>query len=68
MQSSGYYLGSPPKFGGTGSMAGPKGVKTGPQPVTTAWQPTVAYLVAFIALELAAYAGLRYVFRNAHGG
>lgn len=68
MESSGYYRGSPPKVGGTGSMAGPKGVRTGPKPVTTAWQPTVAYLVALIVVELAGYAGLRYVFRNAHGG
>lgn len=49
-------------------MAGPKGVRTGLASVTTAWQPTVAYLVALIVVELAAYAGLRYVFRNAHGG
>lgn len=49
-------------------MAGPKGVRTGMQSVTTAWHPTVAYLVALIVVELAAYAGLRYVFRNAHGG
>lgn len=49
-------------------MAGPMGVRTGTSPATAAWQPTVAYLVALIAVELAAYCGLRYVFRNAHGG
>lgn len=49
-------------------MAGPKGVQTGAKAGPAAWQPTVAYLVALIAVELAAYCGLRYVFRNAHGG
>lgn len=32
------------------------------------WHPTVANLAVLIVLELAAYAGLRYVFRSAHGG
>lgn len=68
MTGAGYYRGTPPQYGGTGSMAGPKGTTTGPAPVDTAWHPTVAYLMALVVFELAAYAGLRYVFRNAHGG
>lgn len=67
MTGAGYYRGAPPQAGGTGSMAGPKGAGA-PSPVDTSWHPTVAYLLALVVLELAAYGGLRYVFRNAHGG
>ena len=32
------------------------------------WTPTVGYLVVLIALEIAAYTGLRWAFRTVHGG
>jgi hypothetical protein len=32
------------------------------------WEPTTVYLVGFVILEIAAYAGLRYAFRGVHGG
>jgi hypothetical protein len=32
------------------------------------WHPTVLNLVILIALEMVAYAALRYAFRTAHGG
>lgn len=32
------------------------------------WTPTVANLLVLVALEIAAYCALRWVFRTAHGG
>lgn len=32
------------------------------------WHPTVVHLLVLLVIELFAYAGLRYVFRNALGG
>jgi hypothetical protein len=32
------------------------------------WTPTVGNLLVLVALEIGAYAGLRYFFRRAHGG
>jgi len=66
---SGYYRGDPPRFGGTGSMAGPKGAGTAPNTsLIKGWTPTVANLLLLVVVEMVAYAGLRYAFRNAHGG
>lgn len=44
-----------------------------PTPTTTGggmgdWHPTVVNLLVLLALELVAYAGLRYLFRTALGG
>lgn len=65
---SGYYRGAPPKAGGTGSMAGPKGAGTRALFNAEGWTPTVTNVVVIVALELALYVVLRYVFRTAHGG
>lgn len=65
---SGYYRGAPPNAGGTGSMAGPKGAGTRSLFNSEGWTPTVSNLIVLVALELAAYVVLRYVFRTAHGG
>lgn len=32
------------------------------------WEPTVVYLLVLVIIEFAAYCGLRYAFRNVHGG
>lgn len=34
----------------------------------TAWQPTVVYLLVLVVAEMFAYCGLRYAFRQVHGG
>lgn len=65
---SGYYRGAPPLAGGTGSMAGPKGAGTRALFNAEGWTPTVTNVVIIVALELAIYCVLRYVFRTAHGG
>lgn len=65
---SGYYRGAPPLAGGTGSMAGPKGAGSRALFNAEGWTPTVTNVVIIVALELAIYCVLRYVFRTAHGG
>lgn len=65
---SGYYRGAPPKAGGQGSMAGPKGAGSRPLFKAEGWTPTVSNLIVLVVLEIVAYAALRYVFRTAHGG
>lgn len=65
---SGYYRGAPPKAGGTGSMAGPRGAGTRSLFNSDGWTPTVSNLVVLVVLEIGAYALLRYAFRAAHGG
>jgi hypothetical protein len=37
-------------------------------PTAKDWQPTVVNLLILIILEMLAFAGLRYAFRQAHGG
>lgn len=64
--AGGYYRGSPPRAGGTGSGAGPAGTR--PRANMGDWHPTVVGLVGLVLVEMAAYATLRYVFRSAHGG
>lgn len=50
-------------------MAGPKGANmTAPATNGYGWTPTVANLVVIVALEIVAYAMLRWAFRTAHGG
>lgn len=56
----GYFRGSPPRFGGTGSMAGPSTTVQGKGP--KAWSPTLANLLVLVVLEVVAFAALRYVF------
>jgi len=65
---SGYYRGAPPRAGGTGSMAGPKGAGTRALFNSDGWTPTVSNLVVLVFLELGAYVALRWAFRTAHGG
>lgn len=65
---SGYYRGAPPKAGGTGSMAGPKGAGSRGLFNDEAWTPTVSNLVILVMLELLGYVVLRWAFRTAHGG
>jgi len=64
--AGGYWRGSPPRAGGTGSGAGPAGA--GARPMSGAWNPTVVGLLGLVIAEMAAYAGLRWAFRQAHGG
>lgn len=64
--AGGYYRGSPPRAGGTGSGAGPDGTR--PRGQLGDWHPTVVGLIGLVLVEMAAYATLRYVFRSAHGG
>jgi hypothetical protein len=49
-------------------MAGPKGAGTRALFNAEGWTPTVTNVVIIVALELALYCVLRYVFRTAHGG
>jgi hypothetical protein len=56
----GYFRGSPPRFGGTGSMAGPG--TTVPGKSVSSWSPTLANLLVLVVLEVVAFAALRYVF------
>jgi hypothetical protein len=66
---SGYYRGSPPVAGGTGSMAGPRGAGGSPSAKAMGqWHPTVINLVVLVLLELGGYVALRYAFRHVHGG
>ncbi len=67
----GYFSGGAPRYGGTGSMAGPKGagtesgagvIGTGP----SGWTPTVKYLLALVGAELLIYGLLRRY--TSHGG
>ena len=62
----GYWAGSPPKYGGQGSMAGPKG--TGIRGMASQWHPSVVNLLVLVVVELLAYALLRWTFRSFHGG
>lgn len=48
-------------------MAGPAGAGTRTA-TSTQWHPTIVYLLGLIAVELIAYAGLRYLTRTGHGG
>lgn len=64
----GYWSGSPPKYGGQGSMAGPSGTGLRGALSADAWHPTIINLLVLVLLEIAAYAGLRYAFRSFHGG
>jgi hypothetical protein len=65
---SGYYRGAPPRAGGTGSMAGPKGAGSRALFSSDGWTPTVTNLCVLVVLEIGAYAALRWAFRTAHGG
>lgn len=50
-------------------MAGPAGAGTASKrSLVAGWTPTVANLLLLVVVEMVAYAGLRYAFRNAHGG
>jgi hypothetical protein len=67
----GYYSGGAPRYGGTGSMAGPKaagtvsgaGVASAP---SGGWTPSVMFLVGLVAAELLLYGVLRHY--TSHGG
>lgn len=65
---SGYYHGAPPKAGGQGSMAGPKGAGSRALFNSDGWTPTVSNLLVLVLLEIGAYMLLRWAFRTAHGG
>lgn len=65
---SGYYRGAPPKAGGQGSMAGPKGAGSRALFNADGWTPTVSNLLVLVLLEIGVYMALRWVFRTAHGG
>jgi hypothetical protein len=67
----GYYVGGAPRYGGTGSMAGPRAAGT----VTGAgmsgsggegWTPTIKFLVGLVLGELLLYGALRRY--TSHGG
>lgn len=67
----GYYSGGAPRYGGTGSMAGPKaaGTVTGagmPAAGSGTWTPTIKFLLALVAGELLLYGFLRRY--TSHGG
>lgn len=67
----GYYSGGAPRYGGTGSMAGPKAAGTvagaGAQTTRTgAWSPTVKFLCGLVVAELLIYGALRRY--TQHGG
>jgi hypothetical protein len=67
----GYYSGGAPRYGGTGSMAGPKAAGTvagaGITSTGTAgWTPSVKFLVALVGAELLLYGVLRHY--TSHGG
>jgi hypothetical protein len=64
----GSWRGAPPKYGGQGSMAGPRSANITSKASEAGWTPTVANLVVLVALEIAAYCALRWAFRTAHGG
>ena len=64
---AGYYRGTPPRAGGTGSRRGPKGLTHMAGDGTTAgWQPTVLYLIGLVVAELVAMGVMRYLTK--HGG
>jgi len=65
---SGYYRGAPPRAGGTGSMAGPKGAGSRALFNDSGWTPTVSNLCVLVLLEIGVYVALRWAFRTAHGG
>jgi hypothetical protein len=67
----GYYRGGAPRYGGVGSMAGPKaaGTVAGPGLGTadnSQWHPTVKALLAMVVAEIVAFGVLRYYTK--HGG
>lgn len=68
----GYYSGGAPRYGGTGSMAGPKAAGTvsgygaAISGVRGAWTPNVMYLVGLVVAELLLYGVLRRY--TSHGG
>lgn len=67
----GYYSGGAPRYGGTGSMAGPKAAGTagGAGIASTGaggWTPSVLFLVGLVAAELVLYGALRHF--TSHGG
>jgi hypothetical protein len=68
----GYYTGAAPRYGGTGSMAGPKaaGTLTGAgmrmPSGSSDWHPTVKYLLGLVIGELVLFGVVRYYSR--HGG
>lgn len=64
----GYWYGSPPVYGGQGSMAGPSGTGVRAALAPSAWHPTVINLLVLVVLEIIAYGLLRYAFRTFHGG
>lgn len=66
--SPGSYYGSPPRYGGQGSGAGPVSANPYISRGVAGWEPTTLNLVILIVFELAAYVALRWVFRTAHGG
>jgi hypothetical protein len=68
MPAPGYWYGSPPKAGGTGSMIGPSGTVQAGKPAGRTWHPTVVNLLILVSLEILAYGLLRYAFRTVHGG
>lgn len=49
-------------------MAGPSGANVSSPSTSGGWTPHVSNLVVLIALEIVAYAALKWVFRTAHGG
>lgn len=67
MPSVGYWFGSPPVFGGQGSMAGPASNMV-PSSSAQAWHPTVVNLLVLLVVEISIYGALRWAFRAAHGG
>jgi hypothetical protein len=67
----GYYSGGAPRYGGIGSMAGPKAAGTvagaGASSASgSGWAPSVKFLVGLVAVELVLYGVLRRY--TSHGG
>lgn len=68
---TGYFSGGAPRYGGTGSMAGPKAAGTvagaGSAPTGSGgWTPSVKFLVGLVVGELVVYGLLRHY--TSHGG
>jgi len=67
----GYYSGGAPRYGGTGSMSGPKaaGTVAGAGVASaggSAWTPSVKFLLGLVVAELLIYGVLRRY--TSHGG
>jgi hypothetical protein len=67
---AGYYSGNPPRAGGTGSGAGPKGLRgmKGMKGGAAGgeWHPTVRYLLVLVVVEIILMGAMRQLTR--HGG